>query len=1747
MDIDGVKTNLPMIFVSNLAVSNQETVRELVTYYNDPERVPSPDLGTNQVTVEPLRHLRTILFSGADRRYAAEREVGSATYQTDHWTLRANGERIGETVASGAPVVSYRFDTSNHLFDQVLQSADQPPFYPAIEVARIHLTQSERLMGKVLGPKRVTFDARYIQHGIVLPEGDASLRTPQSAVPEPNAREVVLALLDKTWLKMEEKGDHSGGVFRPDAQIVALSPPKGALTLNTYTPITLVGKNDDLLPDVAQYFLTASEAAGKLPPTKGDLTDSVQDMTVDVQEEVRVLYQKLFTCESKILGLVCLPDLIKLIRRFAPPGKGVPLLNEVKQFGNAGAEAANTVREEVVLPLSGAVRRVRQEWDEIDRAIAKTLPGTDILGEGVIRVRDVFPDLFASLVELDAALARAVGTTDPVEFALELSACYAAGQRFLAAIKRAAADPKAAIDDALSAKFGELLALFKAIDQGLGPLIIGLLTKALELEGNAIADKVTKRLVAGLDSVIDTIAASVARPTLIALPVPADPNRYDCLEPLLPFKEDVGVVLKSISAAYAKEVTLAAVKHPHLPEPEPDDVLKAWLEEEEPLFGDSLFAVTREDLADAIDSAKTVIADAFPSNATLRTELQAQIDALAQIINAQATDLFEGEEEKLRRGTHAHQIRTRYLVSVILGFASDPDMLIECLPRVDPRFLHDLFDYLAKLIGSPDLDPPNLLPDLSALMDPILRMLRALAELVRTLLTTDLPGILHALGRIFGEIRLPLPNCTELEQVWNLTTGLMVKITAVAEDADLCPPDWGGPAAGRTTEAFIEDLEDVAALPGGMSASLCRFYLGGAVEAERLRQTIAKEGTSSYVGAVSAFVKKAEGISDIPIEAKTAIAQLEAGRAETVEGLAEIRDALKAGYMAVVADSAALRRTIQDMRRISTLQVCERGAIATEFLEQIQALANLPRDVQRLADRRKALMETILNNQRLLFVKLRRLDKLAEKGELTLPLMAGGTAYLLSTGLLVRDSTNTLQPPVWTEKIDTEYAALRGQIEAASEAVQALAEGIALALCTLGGQAVALIEQLTAAEADLRVGLSTLRAQAKLLPPPVRAIVERIAREADFDGALSEIGRTKDRLNQVRTILIALCDPMNVKPVALPKVTGLAALFVAKAGAPPVDLVAPATGSALLDDLVAGGYRVSRALAPVIDQIRTIVEAGPQAALLDQLGPILKLIIQDGYDLGVPTFTNGAGKTSVLSVYETLQKRRDQLLSSELVETLRLEQPFLVLPDAARQAIGTYSPALTDKALNNHNDQLAGDVAWLRAAGDGRLSAAEAGFLLKFAQEWGDVGSTPIRILHKVGDVIEDLFSGRIYKFIDFSRLREEFEDQLLALVPTKVEMSYGFEMELGSEVASATMGIFRPGPGTALGVDLKIAMDLAQIVTANGPPQVEFLSIGTLGPFDIKLVGDLFDALTLKFAAARFETRSGDKPRLDIAYIGHEIGPELKFVEKLQNYLAPKDGSGAILNFDSAIPGIESGYRLQLGDFSVGNLAFTNVGLEATAILPFSNRDAVFKASLSSRSSPFTLTYAPYGGSGFFAIYANTNGIIGFEAGFEFGGSAVFAFGPLTGQGRLMTGVYIKQQKSESGTVTDISMTFIAEGSAAIWIFHFGASLSLKMGMQDGNMTGEATFAFSFSMGLADYEYSIKMQKSEGEGFSGQQSADGRRTTQFAQLGGDLQAPTGRANSYEAIIRKDAVCQAADWRTFQTYFDEITPPQDYF
>ena len=505
--------------------------------------------------------------------------------------------------------------------------------------------------------------------------------------------------------------------------------------------------------------------------------------------------------------------------------------------------------------------------------------------------------------------------------------------------------------------------------------------------------------------------------------------------------------------------------------------------------------------------------------------------------------------------------------------------------------------------------------------------------------------------------------------------------------------------------------------------------------------------------------------------------------------------------------------------------------------------------------------------------------------------------------------------------------------------------------------------------------------------------------------------------------------------------------------------------------------------------------------------------------------SGGAGVAQAFTVPPTLDLQTEED-PDKLAKTDRLAEEAKVLADAA---------------------------AFDKAAADANAKRIA---LTRFVQSWTAPmaqAAAPLQIADHIGTLAQEVLSGEITALIDISSFRDALINALSQLVPTSASFAYDF----GSNVDEPPKEnqIFQAQQGGRFALSTRIEVNLLN-------PGVKLTTKGEMGPFSIKLVGGFIDALTLNFGGAKFESLDGGAPRFDIAYQSYDVGPALAFIENLKPYLTPSDGAGFHIGPSNGIVGIEAGYGVNFGALSIGPVSFFNIIFDVTAILPFDGGPAVFKTSLGTRTTPFTISALPYAGSGYFSIYATARGIKGFEAGFMFGGGGSVRFGPLQAQVQVQVGAFFRVMKIDTDhgevSVTEVAATFLAAGSACIWIFHFGASLYVALSQTNGgDMEGEATFTFSFSCGFIHYHYSVTAHHKQAKTGNNNQTSwlgdDGSRQYALANLPGRLsdadpdwleiaaKCPPGAA---DADVASRAVCQSEDYETFASYFDFTLVPE---
>jgi hypothetical protein len=195
----------------------------------------------------------------------------------------------------------------------------------------------------------------------------------------------------------------------------------------------------------------------------------------------------------------------------------------------------------------------------------------------------------------------------------------------------------------------------------------------------------------------------------------------------------------------------------------------------------------------------------------------------------------------------------------------------------------------------------------------------------------------------------------------------------------------------------------------------------------------------------------------------------------------------------------------------------------------------------------------------------------------------------------------------------------------------------------------------------------------------------------------------------------------------------------------------------------------------------------------------------------------------------------------------------------------------------------------------------------------------------------------------------------------------------------------------------------------------------------------------------------------------------------------------------------------------------------------------------LSTPEQPFLINVGIYGGSGHLSLYANPQGILGFEASFQFGAVTQFAVGPLVGNGYVTSGVFLRTFKNDRGdTLSTVDGLVTAGGNASISIFRFAALLQLRVSQQPGgSLVGTAIFTYSFSAGIREIRFRVTMRDSAALDAPGPIML--AANVPDAELAGLL---PGAQRPEPATITSRTRCKGQDFHAYQSYFADAAPYQ---
>ena len=1728
MLMDDSFASLPLLFVDNVAANDPRTLADLTDYYNcEGEKgvrgVRSPDIEPEPISnqsaspptaavptaseatqledvteaarsgsdsaesIVPEKHRRTLVFNGAPLRYADEMRSNDCTLETIALTLRMEGRSTNKAAPqgkefSGIPV--YDFDHDRMVFDGALRVADQPPFYPAMESTRVLLTSNAQLTGAQAKPRRAVYDGEYLANGFKPAEGDAELVLP----------EIFLNLIDDEPQDQGDRGDQSGGVFRPQGTLRMISRDKG--------------------PVAGSVALTkASYQSGRVPSLKSILSqkpsaNSRQSGAANDAQNVRELeapsmdglLSNIFG-DAKLLGMVPLSKLVSTIATMPGvlSGKNAPELKQtvdfgisvVEQAGRAAGGFADLVRREVLVPLRELVTEAQTRWDALDADLTTRQQAANPVDKVVtpVKLDELFPEIDAGLAALDQALTAAIETEDTLALATALSRVHEAGRRFIAALGRAASEVVERFEIALTARFEALR----------GPL-----DRLVELvDGNTqkLLKTVKEEAIAWIPSKIIPEPANGA-PAPVAILVLPNPLR-STLEPM------EAAALQQALTLTGNDVRKVA-----------RDVLKAVLAnviDKKAPFSENALVALNQLITERKEAVKAVINDfAAAKKEQARVEL-AEYTVLAEWLLAepQFDLLIAGKFDELRQRAKDDMERLLDNLNAELGarVAASEAVLNAAIAQIEARLISVLSLVMAEI--APYLLYVRTAEQRWKAVEESLSgtNLLTIAESIEALLSHLLQRRIALVEGVVGT-KITQGAAIVGKYISGLDVGALELVSAT-----------GPYSAGATQDypwVYVEAMK-ISDIPGPVTAP-------DQIPGEPLRGLI--DALNELINASVAWQEFSVG--DDP-NSDSDLAKLKNG----VTGLA---DELEAAHKKIDALFAAGYNTLWSL-------ICD-------LVNDAYAIAGLKARLATIAQNVTALDIVALTGVEELRRDLKRIaaarQQAFQRNIRSVETFEGALLAALKDGTI-----QSFAGLVATIKVISPDPGDQAKVIGAKLARQA--GGALRWLVAQLTKGLAQIEPLGVNAADSQETVADLLSNQELI-----GLLRSLGLHDLISGLVESLRAAAGSIAAASTDLKGLPNPTTTGPITRDNYSAVLA-----------------EEKKWLEALKSQQAQISSLngnLEEVREQLNKLLSAEdiPQKFL-----SALTLRAQQALNEWFDEIATSMLKAINLSgVYAEAVKARAALMPNPddpiaivlgpvLIVEMRPDDPRMkTLQDASGKAL--YTPP-TGQTFTIKDDMLAADVAYLAEAVRIRTPISDERFrtfLQVFVADWSRGKSAPQVILAGIGEAVRRLLRGDI-DLDDLFDIREQIEAKLLDLVPTKRKFEYTLDFPLPkSQVEAATLGFLVPGEGCRLDVGAVTEIDLLP----NGIPQdglseirpsMRASTLATLGPFDIKLVGEFFDALTIKFAGARFSSDFGGETDFKAFYSDVVIGKQLQFLEELSTYLSPGNGNGAFVDILRDRPGIEAGYKLNLGTIMLGNIIFANIGLFVSAEIPFDNSPALFKTSLGRRDAMFSISYAPFGGEGFFGVIANVEGIIGFEMALGFGGIVPFQIGALEGVGRVTSGFYIRKMALEDGReVTEISATCFVGGACKISIFSLCASLSVRMTQKEsGAMSGIAIFTYSFSLGLADFDFTIRFSKTEKKGFGktegGAKENDGNRAalrgrSRFAELGHSpiriaeltTSARPPRPSETPKILNK-TISPFVDWGEAQRHLSPNSPKED--
>jgi hypothetical protein len=351
-----------LLFVENTALEFPAVTARIVDYYR---RLQASD-GT------PWAMRRTAHLPGASIGYATATKEGSTSYNTSAWLLSTRGRLL----PAGPNQDQESFD-----MDGLMEGADQPPWYPVVDGAKISIQTLDRFLGRPQGLIEVGFDPTYVHDGF------SSSTNPSEIYLDVRSPPIAL--------DVTSQGGSSGGIAKPNTLVAALSRKIGLVGGKPIAAVPAVRPKAPPLSVIkaqrpAKHRPRRTVVGHTAPATPYDFSSAMAGK-FNPQEFLGGI------AHTKLLGIVDLKDVLSVID--LDPASGTPLLLETIGYG------AQSVAGQELQTLQTIADGV------IDSA-SKALAALESSISSIPHFADLYPDLRSAMDALESALVADKATID---------------------------------------------------------------------------------------------------------------------------------------------------------------------------------------------------------------------------------------------------------------------------------------------------------------------------------------------------------------------------------------------------------------------------------------------------------------------------------------------------------------------------------------------------------------------------------------------------------------------------------------------------------------------------------------------------------------------------------------------------------------------------------------------------------------------------------------------------------------------------------------------------------------------------------------------------------------------------------------------------------------------------------------------------------------------------------------------------------------------------------------------------------------------------------------------------------------------------------------------------------------------------------------------------------------------------------------------------------------------------------------